>query len=366
MGGLPVPQELDADPVPNDRRAGLGAPRTHVSPIARRGLPALTALLALVAASPPAFGESPASPVPAPPEAPVLQEFRYRLSGAVRPLLFWLGDSDVGAARIVLRADENRRRGYELLIGSDPGRAPRGINRWGWVWEERREDGATQRGLMRKVDEQSVEEARAKVGFESEYVFKAIRTEIAEGRARAENTVWLVEDNYTYYDLETVRHLIEATPQSSPQVNEGPMPPDTHPGLLFAIADLIDRAVEAATEDPRELLQDVTTNYNFNAIVCDLSLRRTEWEGSKQYGDRRYDGLIRMEFKSYNPEDHGTDHFTLVCGTEGEWRGVPVYMKYQPKWWFRTEGVIDESQVFERPQALQAGSTSPEGANRGG
>jgi len=55
---------------------------------------------------------------------------------------------------------------------------------------------------------------------------------------------------------------------------------------------------------------------------------------------------VRIDLESHNPERKTTERFTLVVGTEGEWKGVPVYVKYQPKWWFKAEGVIDESQVF--------------------
>ena len=44
-----------------------------------------------------------------------------------------------------------------------------------------------------------------------------------------------------------------------------------------------------------------------------------------------------------------TERFTLVCGTEGELARIPVYVKYQPKWWFKAEGVLDETQSFEKP-----------------
>ena len=73
---------------------------------------------------------------------PIHKEYRYRMSAAIRPLLFWIGDSDVGGARIVWRRGEDGRRGYEFLLGSDPIRAPRKINRWGFVREELRGDGA--------------------------------------------------------------------------------------------------------------------------------------------------------------------------------------------------------------------------------
>jgi hypothetical protein len=203
---------------------------------------------------------------------------------------------------------------------------------------------------MRRIDEQSFKDAEAKAGREGSYVFKAIRTEIVGGQARAENTVWQVQDNYTYYDLGEILRVIEAPPQREPQVNQGPVPDGTHPGLLFALADLVDRAVTAAGQSPRELLENVTTHFNFNAVVCDMTLRETEWEESREYGGRRYERLVRMKFESYDPKNHASSQFTLACGTEGPWRGVPVYLKYQPKWWFKLEGVLDESQVFERPR----------------
>ena len=67
-----------------------------------------------------------------------------------------------------------------------------------------------------------------------------------------------------------------------------------------------------------------------------------------EYGGRRYEGLVRLDFESYNPTLRTTEPFTLVCGTEGHLKGVPVYVKYQPKWWFKAEGVLDETQSFER------------------
>src|SRR5258708_22451190 len=60
-------------------------------------------------------------------------QFDYIMTARVRLLLFWVGKDDVGGGYI--------RRGrlpqdpasdvIELLIGSDPAKAPRAINRWG-------------------------------------------------------------------------------------------------------------------------------------------------------------------------------------------------------------------------------------------
>jgi hypothetical protein len=213
-------------------------------------------------------------------------------------------------------------------------------------------------GLMRRTDEETVDEARAHVGYEGEYVFKAIRTEVAGERARSVNTVWRVERDFTYYDLPELLRLVDGRSQGIPKINEVSLPPGTEPGFLFAVADLVGRAVAAARRTPRELLGEVETRFNFNAVAYDLKLRRTEWVEGKEYGGRLYERLVRIDFESYNPKLRTTERFTLVCGTEGELAGIPVYVKYQPKWWFKAEGVLDETQSFERPGRSQPGAES--------
>ena len=115
--------------------------------------------LVILASGPGTLANDLPSPSVAPGPVPVSKEIRYKMSAAIRPLLFWIGDGDVGGARIVWREGEDGRRGYEFLLGSDPSRAPRKINRWGWVSEELHEGKATQMGLMRKTDEDSIDEA---------------------------------------------------------------------------------------------------------------------------------------------------------------------------------------------------------------
>ncbi|MBM3770324.1 MAG: hypothetical protein FJW27_03380 [Acidimicrobiia bacterium] len=58
---------------------------------------------------------------------------RYRMAGRIRPLLFWFGKDDVGFARITWRSADEGCRAYELLVGTDPNRAPRGLNKWGFI-----------------------------------------------------------------------------------------------------------------------------------------------------------------------------------------------------------------------------------------
>ncbi len=61
-------------------------------------------------------------------ELPVVSEHRYRMLAKVRPLLFWISKDDVGGAKVSWRGSEDGGFGLDLLIGSDPRRAPRQIN----------------------------------------------------------------------------------------------------------------------------------------------------------------------------------------------------------------------------------------------
>ena len=93
----------------------------------------LACLIALIAGA----GEAPPATAGAPAGSPGPVHTRtYTMSGAVRPLLFWISRNDVGLARITWRRGDRGARGYEFLVGTDPARAPRAINRWGYIAEE--------------------------------------------------------------------------------------------------------------------------------------------------------------------------------------------------------------------------------------
>src|SRR5688572_11495228 len=85
----------------------------------------------------------------------------YTVTGRVKLLLVWTGRRDVGAARFVRSDDGERSRRLELLVGTDPDRAPRRLNRWGYVAETSCAAGADVTGIMTESNEQSIEQAEA-------------------------------------------------------------------------------------------------------------------------------------------------------------------------------------------------------------
>jgi hypothetical protein len=279
------------------------------------------------------------------PAAPVATEHRYRLSAAIRPLFFWLGASNVGGARIVWREDGDGRRGYELLLGSDPGRAPRRINRWGWVREDADPSGATMFGVMNRSEDDNLDQAKARLQRDggNGYLFKMIRARIEGSGAQAASTVVYAPTDFTFRQLEELQQFAEAT-KPAPRVRTGQLPDGTRPGLLFALADLVRAGVAAGREPVGKEPQPRVVQFTFDARVYDLALSSWERVDRARYGGQAYEKLVRLEFESRNRERGNTEHFVLVCGTEGSLSGVPVFVRYQPKWWFKVEGVLDETE----------------------
>jgi hypothetical protein len=273
----------------------------------------------------------------------VTAEHRYRLSAAIRPLLFWIGAKNVGGARIVWRQDGDGRKGYELLLGSDPARAPRKINRWGWVREDADGSRATMTGLMNRSEDDSLDQAKAGLQSKGSYLFKLNRARVEDGDARAEAMTLHAPQDYTFRQLDELLRFAEAA-NPAPRVRAGRLPPGTHPGLLFALADLVRAGVEAARMPASAGPWPRTVQYTFNAGVYDLTVSSWERVERASYGPRTYEKLVRLEFESRNREKGTTERFVFACGTEGALDGVPVFVRYQPKWWFKVEGVLDENE----------------------
>jgi len=278
--------------------------------------------------------------------APVLRAHRYRLSAAIRPLLFWIGARNVGGAQIVWRQGDGARLGYELLLGSDPQRAPRRINRWGWVREDRDETGADMLGLMNRSEDDSLDQAKARLASDGKdgYFFKAIRTRIADGGARAESTHLYAPHDYTFREIEPLWEYVQKA-QVPPRVRTGKLPDGTRPGLLFALADLVREAIERTrTPEAARAARGRTVQYTFNAAVYDLTLKSTKRVRSASFGGRGYEDLVQMDIESFNRERKTGERLTIVCATSGTLTEVPVYVRYQPKWWFKIEAVLDETE----------------------
>ena len=278
---------------------------------------------------------------------PVVAEHRYRMAAKIRPLLlFWIGRDNVGGARIVWRRGSDATRGFELLIGSDPTRAPAHINRWGYIREEGTNADVSMLGVMKQSDEESLDEARAHVENQSNggYFFKLIRTRVTQGQSSAAVASGGFPRDYTYRDLATLLdRFASLTSGPTRQIGVGQ---DTKPGFLIAVADLIHDTTYDFHRSGAAGLARRTVTYAYNGRRYDLTLQPPRVLKNARYGDRTYPTLVEGSFEVRSRADGAKQQFSVVFGTDGAIEEVPVYIAYQPHWWFKAELLLDETQRF--------------------
>lgn len=278
---------------------------------------------------------------------PVVAEHRYRMAAKIRPLLFfWVGRDNVGGARIVWRLGADGTRGWELLIGSDPTRAPGHVNRWGYIREEGTPADVSILGVMKQSDEQSLDEAKTRVANESKagYRFKLIRTRVTDGRSSAVVATGGFSRDFTYRDLTTLLGAFQSPAVSTGSAKQVPVVQGTKPGFLVAIADLIHEC--SYTFHHGGALPGRTVTYAYNGRLYDLALLPPHVLKNARFGDRTYPRLIQADFEVQNHGGGGKDQFSVVFGTDGAIEEIPVYITYQPRWWFKAELLLDEKERF--------------------
>jgi hypothetical protein len=268
---------------------------------------------------------------------PVVTEHRYRMLAKVRPLLVWISRDNVGDARITWRNDGAGSMGFELLIGSDPARAPRRINRWGYLAEQVAGGQATVLGVMKQSDEQSIEEAEGRLTAESgsgTHLFKAIRSTTADGRTSAGITTLRVQNDLTYRDLESLLAMVPDRGNSPTRTLT--LPAGTRPGFLVAVADLIHQSIESRTA-PTTGAGSHGIRYVYNGSFYTLRLRSLESLATSRIGGRTFSDVVRGRFETANEATGNRTRFEITYGASGALAEVPIHIVYRPRWWFQVE-----------------------------
>jgi hypothetical protein len=282
-------------------------------------------------------------------------EYDYIMTARVRLLLFWVGKDDVGGGYI--------RRGtlpgsspaevIQLLMGSDPTKAPRAINRWGAATEivqgssEGNSEGnaSTFLGFMKvskglTVSEMQKELAREKQG--AEFQFSAIINQASRRGSVAKVVPFASNQDFTIHQLDQAeqvvyQHLADSTgrvrvidsKELDSCVQTG--------GFLSSVSGLIDASL-AGRPTPISLC------YTYNGELYTLTLgsvtklvrqtiRLNLKEEPHRY-ERSYENLLRTRFTNFNRTTIKSGEFELLLGTTGTLRGVPVQITYEPNWWF--------------------------------
>jgi len=279
---------------------------------------------------------------------PKAADHRYRIKVKIRVLLPWFSWDDVGSARMTWYRGDGADRGLEMLIGSDPLRAPRRINRWGYVAEQSRGGVATTIGVMKPTDDASLQEAKRRLEKEQSgsVVFNMIRETVSGDQSVTEVTKAFVSRDYSYRDLDALLTEFNGV-TSQPEVKRARVESGVTPGLLTTIAGVMREDAEARRRgrSPRGA-QGKIARYAFNAKVYTLKLASSTFVGTQQYDGRYFANLVQNDFEISMQGFSWKERFAVVYAMESSGTELPIFASYQPRWWFKAELLLDEKQVF--------------------
>ena len=269
----------------------------------------------------------------------------YTIGGRIRPLLFWIGKDDVGDAAITTRRDVDGAA-YELLIGSDPDRAPRRINRWGYISEEIRGDTATLVGLMTESDEASVAEAEASLQRQNgERTFNVIRTSVAGGEAHSVVTSVVAPAEYTFRRVDELLSLVDTRGRAG-TTRALKMSAGTRPGFLTSVADII-HAQAAQWQTSHNVSPPPAVTYVYYGKLYQLRAVRSRAVSNLRAGDVVYPHAIASQFQIKSLQDGGLTDFSLTFAADGPAAETVLAATYQPKWWIEIQLSLDDTKPAE-------------------
>ena len=273
---------------------------------------------------------------------PVVREHSYIVNARVRPvLLFWIGRDNIGAARITWREGVDGRRGFEFLIGSDPARAPRRINRWGFIVEELHAGDAEVLGVMSASDEETIEEAEAETARQDGdfKTFRAARATISGNRVTSGTMAVRAPANLTYREIDHLLALIPAEPSTRRTLE---LPTGTQKGFLVALDGLLQASLahcrsgnDSGTERPG------VVPYVYNRTLYDLSLQSCDYRAQLRTKAGTFAEVVEGRFQVRNMTTKSETKFRVSYGVSGDLRGVPITAVFRPRWWMELELVLE-------------------------
>ena len=265
---------------------------------------------------------------------------RYRISAKVRLLLFWAGRDNVGSARASWLVSGDGGQELTLLIGSDPERAPRGVNEWGFVREQVDGDSARVFGVRTVGDADSPDAARALVDERDRTVtFDAICSQVDSQQVLTTMATVTGQASLDHARFEPLLDALNA--HSSWSLRRMKRPAGTAPGFLTALHGMMTRL--AASWRGGGKPGNAHAYYVYKDSTYDLSVERIDALPEFRTGNRRILKLLRVGFLVRNTQSESLTRFEAIFGTEGDLAGVPVQATYQPTWWFKIRLELDES-----------------------
>jgi hypothetical protein len=266
----------------------------------------------------------------------------YTLTARVRPLLFWISRQGVGGARIEWTEDADGPRGIELLIGSDPVRAPMHVNRWGYIAERLTASSAEILGVMTASDEESMEQAQASITQSGgTHRFKAIRGRVAGGQAECTVIHLRLVNDFTFRDLDV---LLRQLPPTGSATRQTRVSAGIEPGFLFALKGMLRDSVEGYRRSGNPgSSQRARKLFVYNATLYELTRQSSRLRPEIGVNGHTYREAIEGEFETRNLRTGAKSSFNITFGTQAPLAETPIRIIYRPRWWFEAELLLERS-----------------------
>jgi hypothetical protein len=259
--------------------------------------------------------------------------YRYDVMGRARPVLVWTRRRNVGDAYVTRELAANGQT-LELLIGTDPGRAPFKLNRWGHIAEQTCAGRTDVRGVMTQSDDEMVEGAREVTDGPAPgaHAYRAIRASVGPEIAEAERFRLTTDRTFTFRDKDALVAILPP-PDAKRQVR---VPAGAWPGFLSAVAQALSRAAANPAAGTS------TVAYVYGWRVYDLKMTAKAPE-SLTLGTRRYEQVVTADFEIAGRGSRGVTHFQITFGTSStgsDLAGIPLRIVYRPQWLLELELVL--------------------------
>jgi hypothetical protein len=276
---------------------------------------------------------------------PIVRQAHYLVNARVRPLaVFWIGRDNVGDARFTWREGPGDRRAFELLVGSDPARTPRQINRWGFIAEEVHARNADILGFMKGSTEETIDDAEANAERDgrsgSTSTFRAVRTTVTGNRAVTGTLSFQAPPDLTYRQLDALLGLMPDAPKASDR-KVIDLPAGAKEGFLIAMTSMIAASTAACRESRTHGVEPVI--YLYKQSLYDLRLESCRFETQLRTKAGPYPDVVDGQFEIRNRATGDRQNLRIAYGTAGLLRDVPVRIVFRPRWWMEAELLLDRS-----------------------
>jgi hypothetical protein len=265
----------------------------------------------------------------------IVAEHRYRIMGKLRLALFWLGRDDVGSARLTWRSDGSTSA-LTLLIGSDPQRAPRNLNQWGYLREEVRSNQADVFSLRSLNRDQAAPPAGFGVGDGPRF---GVSCSSIEDHDVSSTHTTIDARGVTYRMFDQLLDRIAVSPQWEGRRSQRPVGADA--GFLTALQRAI-RMGMTGSGHPKAFRTLKPVTYIYNNAIYDLMIRSSEPLGRTTVGARTFEELTRTDLSIRNRTTGDVSQFGVTSSSDPAGPSLPVQIFYQPSFWLRVELRLDD------------------------